>query len=480
MARLWAHIGLNPVLAFAGLGGRVNPLLFLVVFIAGVVLASLWPRRRGRVTAPPWFDRLRAEPVPDDAGAPAGGFVAILEVDRFATLRRDIGARLANRVLNHVADRVVAELDQCEIGRTGRTSVEFAFIAADLEAAREALARLVGRLTKRITVDDLTFDLSVLIGAAQASAETTREEVLDHAAAAVATAQATRQPVCFAEEVGEDESGLDDIALMRDLRRAIERNELRLHYQPKLRSRTNAIDSAEALLRWPHPTRGSVAIERLIRLAESTGAIRDLTEWVLAQAVRDQARLAASGHELTIYVNISGVLLPDADFAARARATVARAGGRIGFEVTETAVIQDPEGALANLRAFSAAGVKIAIDDYGSGLSSLSYLKQLPANELKIDQMFVSGLIDSHRDPLLVRSSIDLAHALDMEVTAEGVDDPLALSLLRVMGCDLIQGYLISPPIELDALRTFLSTFDPREHLSSPRLVVPDPGKLAG
>ena len=468
-------MGLNGALALMALAEPVDLFLLPAVFVAGAVLASLVPRRRGRPVAPPWFDRLRAEP-PDIAAGEGGGFVAILEVDRFATLRRDIGARLANRLLAHVAERVAADLDGCEIGRTGRTSIEFAFVAADLEAARTALTALVKRLTKRITIDELTFDLTVLIGAAQASADATREEVLDHAAAAIATAQATRQPVCFADEESEDESGLDDIALMRDLRRAIEQNELRLHYQPKLRSRTNAIDSAEALLRWPHPTRGTVAIERLIRLAESTGAIRDLTEWVLAKAVADQARLAASGHDLTIYVNISGVLLPDAEFAGRALATVTSARGRIGFEVTETAVIQDPEGALANLRAFSAAGIKIAIDDYGSGLSSLSYLKQLPANELKIDQMFVSGLIDSHRDPLLVRSSIDLAHALDMEVTAEGVDDPLALSLLRVMGCDMIQGYLISPPIELAALQTFLTNFDHREHLSTPRLVIPKAG----
>jgi EAL domain-containing protein (putative c-di-GMP-specific phosphodiesterase class I)/GGDEF domain-containing protein len=457
----------------------VDLLLFLVVFVAGASLARFRPRGRSQPVAPPWFDRLRAVPLPEGVLG-AGGFVAILEVDRFATLRRDIGARLANRVLAHVADRIAAELDGCEIGRTGRTSIEFAFVAADVEAARESLLFLVKQLTKRITIDDLTFDLNVLIGAAEANADATREEVLDHAAAAIATAQATRQSVCFADEEGEGGSELDDIALMRDLRRAIEQGELRLHYQPKLRSRTNAIDSAEALLRWSHPTRGPVAIERLIRLAESTGAIRDLTEWVVAQAVADQARLAASGHDLTVYVNISGVLLPDADFAERVLTMVARAKGRIGFEVTETAVIQDPEGALTNLRAFSAAGIKIAIDDYGSGLSSLSYLKQLPANELKIDQMFVSGLIDSHRDPLLVRSSIDLAHALDMEVTAEGVDDPLALSLLRVMGCDLIQGYLISPPIELSALQTFLTNFDHREHLSTPRLMIPDPAKLAG
>ena len=427
------------------------------------------------VAPPPrqaWFAPLRDDSADADG---RGGFVAILEVDRFATLRRDIGFRLANRVLGHVAERISRALAGAEIGRTGRTTVEFAFDAPDADAARRALEGLARSLSERIVVDDVTFDLGVLIGAAAAEPGVGREEVLDHAAAALAGAHATRRPVRFADEEAETEA-LDELALMRDLRRAIDGGELQLHYQPKLRSRTNKIDSGEALLRWTHPTRGPVAIEQVIRLAESTGAIRDLTEWVVARAVADQARLARAGHDLLVYVNISGVLLPDADFATRALATLKRARGRIGFEVTETAVIQDPDGALANLRRFSEAGIRIAIDDYGSGLSSLSYLKQLPASELKIDRMFVSGLIDSHRDPLLVRSSIDLAHALDMEVTAEGVDDPLALSLLRVMGCDLIQGYLISPPLGVDAFERFLSTFDHREHLSVPRLVVPDTG----
>lgn len=449
----------------------------LTAFVACAAFAA-WTRRTHRPDPNlRWFKPLRLDSA--DIVVPSGGFVAILEVDRFATLRRDIGFRLANNVLSHVAERVLNELDGCEVGRTGRTSVEFAFHAPDAEAARKALTRLAKALCERITVEGVTFDLSVLIGAAEAVAGVSREEVLDHAAAALATAGDKRQTVRFAEEGADDDQSSDEISLMRDLRRAIEEGELRLHYQPKLRSRTNTIDSVEALLRWPHPVHGQVTIERLIRLAESTGAIRDVTEWVVAQAVADQARLAAAGYDLTVYVNISGVLLPDADFARRVLRTVAVANGRIGFEVTETAVIQDPDGALANLRAFSEAGIKIAIDDYGSGLSSLSYLKQLPAHELKIDQMFVSGLIDSHRDPLLVRSSIDLAHALDMEVTAEGVDDPMALSLLRVMGCDLVQGYLISPPIELGELQRFLAGFD-GEHLDVPRLIIPEAGKAAG
>lgn len=447
----------------------------LALLAACAAWAAVTGRSRRRREAARWFGRMRAEPTPG-APVPDGRFVAILDVDRFASLRRDIGFRLANHVLAHVADRVAATLNCCEIGRIGRTSVEFAFDAPDPDTARAALIALVRSLSERMTLEGVTFELSVLVGAAEVGAGATREEVLDHAAAALAAAQVKRQPVRFADEDAGDDEGVDDVALMRDLRRAVEGGELQLHYQPKLRSRTGAIDSAEALLRWPHPERGPIPIERVIRLAESTGAIRDLTEWVLASAVRDQKRLARAGYDLTLYVNISGVLLPDEDFARRALRIVADAKGRIGFEVTETAVINDPDGALANLRAIAAAGVKIAIDDYGSGLSSLSYLKQLPAHELKIDQMFVSGLIESHRDPLLVRSSIDLAHALEMEVTAEGVDDPLALQLLRVMGCDLVQGYLISPPVELDELERFLADFNPEERLAPPKMVVQGAG----
>jgi diguanylate cyclase len=427
--------------------------------LLGLVAGRAW-RRRASVRGG-WFGALR--------GTAAPRFVAILEIHRFAGLRRDLGWRLANRVLAGLAERLMAELPGCEIGRTGRTTVEFAFRSPDAPAARAALERLADLLSEQV-VDGVALALPILIGAAAAAPGTAREEVLDHAAAALAAAKATHRMVCFADDVAPAEPELDEVGLLRDLRRARDNGELQLVYQPKLRARTDAIDSAEALLRWQHPTRGAVPIETAIRLAESTGAIRALTDWVLDRALADQRRLAAAGHDLKIHVNVSGVVLPDADWA---RATLARlegAGGRIGLEVTETALIADPDRALANLRAFAAAGVPIAIDDYGAGLSSLSYLKDLPAGELKIDRSFVSGLAETHRDPLLVRSTIDLAHALDMEVTAEGVDDPLALSLLRVMGCDLIQGYLIARPMPLDALLAFLSDFDADGLLTMPAL----------
>ena len=157
---------------------------------------------------------------------------------------------------------------------------------------------------------------------------------------------------------------------------------------------------------------------------------------------------------------MSALLLPDPDFAAWALSCVPAAQLRIGFEITETAVLGDPRRALANLSMFADAGIRLAIDDYGSGFSSLAYLQQLPVHEIKLDKMFVSGLTSRHRDPLLVRSSIDLAHALEMEVTAEGIETPEALALLQVMGCDRIQGYLIARPMPFAELIEFLDRGD--------------------
>lgn len=244
--------------------------------------------------------------------------------------------------------------------------------------------------------------------------------------------------------------------LADDLDHAIDRDEFFLAHQPKMRGRSGTIDAVETLVRWQHPVRGLIAPNDFIGLAEEHGQIRRLTEWVIRRAIVEQRELAAAGHALAFNVNISARLLADRGFADWALATVRDASGPIGFEITETAMIADPEGALRNIHLFVDAGIKIAIDDYGAGLSSLAYLKQLPATELKIDRLFISGLSSSHRDPLLVRSTIDLAHALDMEVTAEGVDSPAALALLKVMGCDIIQGFLIAKPMPLPALLTFL------------------------
>ena len=380
--------------------------------------------------------------------------IVIVEVERFASFRQMIGTAAADRVMQALRAHVEAELAPCSIGRIGRTSIEVALPFDDRDALDRKVAALGPVLLRRIDVNGTRLDPVIRIGAARRRARETDEELLDQAAAALESAREDRVPIRWAEDTDPRRHHVD-AALMSDLARAIEHGGLELHYQPKLDLKANRVTSVEALLRWPE--RGEPTdIGHVVALAERTGIIGDVTDWVLRRAVIDQARLASTARDVRIDVNISGVLLTEPSFFDRLHAAIGD-GARIGLEITETAVIAEPDAALANLRRCSAAGLHIAIDDYGSGLSSLSYLKQLPAQELKIDRLFISGLVNSHRDPLLVRSSIDLAHALEMEVTAEGVDDPMTLALLRIMGCDIAQGYLIAPPMPLAALATFVT-----------------------
>ncbi len=382
-------------------------------------------------------------------------FVAIVSLGRFGGLRRHVGSRVADEILKHLCERLYAQLPQMRLGRVGRTQIEILFPAGSMKEAEQLLDRARVELERPLRLDGQSFDLDVVIGFAPLDGGD--EAVIENAAIALARAQSGHAKIAaFNEQERRDVAAR--VQLLRDLHHAFDADQLFLCYQPKLTPRTGVIDAAEGLIRWRHPVHGMIPPTRFIGLAEETGAIGELTRRVVRQAVTDQAVLAAAGHKLSLHVNLSGRLVTDADFTAWLLDAVKDVEpGAIGLEITETAVIEDPEHALANLQAFSDAGLPIAIDDYGAGLSSLSYLKQLPATELKIDRMFISGLTTSHRDPLLVRSTIDLAHALEMEVTAEGVEDAATLALLRTMGCDRIQGFFISRPLPLDELHDLLT-----------------------
>nr|WP_295663250.1 EAL domain-containing protein [Polymorphobacter sp.] len=237
---------------------------------------------------------------------------------------------------------------------------------------------------------------------------------------------------------------------------ALKNGEIYLVYQPKLCLRRGVYDGVEALIRWQHPNLGEIDRGSVITIVEDSGQIHALTLWVLGQAIIDQRHLLKHGIDLRFHVNLSGKSLGNDAFIAEVSAVVKTASGIIGFEITETAFIDHPKAALLNFNRLAADGVRLSIDDYGSGHSSLAYLKELPADELKIDKLFVSGMTRSNRDPLIVRSTIDLAHALGMRVVAEGVESHATLALLRVMGCDVAQGYFISPALRLAQLEIFL------------------------
>ncbi len=255
--------------------------------------------------------------------------------------------------------------------------------------------------------------------------------------------------------------------LQAELPRALTNGEVYLVYQPKFDLRAGRYDGVETLLRWRHPGIGEVDRISMIESAEASGQIHALSLWILERVVDDQRALLARYGSLRFHVNISGKSLANDAFIDRACALVTSAAGAIGFEITETAFIANPPAALANLNRLAAAGVRLSIDDYGSGHSSLAYLKELPADELKIDKLFVSGMTSSNRDPLIVRSTIDLAHALGLRVVAEGVESRATLALLRVMGCDIAQGYYISQALPLGELERFFADADHLNRLNN-------------
>ncbi|MDO6414892.1 EAL domain-containing protein [Sphingomonas sp. BIUV-7] len=382
--------------------------------------------------------------------------LALIEIVRFEVLKRTVGYASATNLLLTVAEKV-SDLPGCISARGDRHYVEVMLACtpgADLRAELHAVA---GAISGPIDIGGYEFSLCVRMGAAEAHPYEDMAALFGRAESALARANEQHKLIAIA--LPEDESAFASrLTFMCGLQKAIREDELELHYQPKIRARSGKTAALEALVRWNHPTEGMIPPDRFIGLAEETGDITKLTEWVIRRAIADQGRLLKLGHKLPIDVNISGVMIADPNFAWDTLMLFTAVQGDIGFEITETAMIADPARALENLRTIADAGIKLAIDDYGSGFSSLAYLQQLPVSELKIDKIFISRLASGQRDPLLVRSTIELAHALEMEVTAEGVDSPEALALLQVMGCDMLQGFHLSRPLPFDRLVTYLES----------------------
>jgi EAL domain-containing protein (putative c-di-GMP-specific phosphodiesterase class I)/GGDEF domain-containing protein len=382
--------------------------------------------------------------------------LCLCEIANFTTLRRHLGRQRADRLVLDVATRVTELCPDVRVSSAGRAQIEFAFERDAPEHAAEDIDRIRQSFLRPVLLDGEAYALQMEFGVAAAPGSDSDDVRLAEAAES-ALEQSQREGKVVMLDLTRADLAFDKLTLMRELPRAIAAGEMFLQYQPKVHMRRQEIASAEALVRWQHPVRGLILPGDFISVAEEAGEISALTIWTLRKVIEDQQMLASVGHDITLFINIAGVLLTDAGFVTETCDILATTDAKIGFEITETSVIRDPESAIRHLQTFADKGVALAIDDYGAGLSSLAYLKQLPATELKIDKMFVTQLTSSNRDPLIVRSTIDLAHALEMEVTAEGVETPSALALLSVMGCDMVQGFLISRPIGIDALRQFLA-----------------------
>jgi EAL domain-containing protein (putative c-di-GMP-specific phosphodiesterase class I) len=245
------------------------------------------------------------------------------------------------------------------------------------------------------------------------------------------------------------------LGLLSELRRAVEEDELMLVFQPKILLRSGACDTAEALVRWRHPLRGIVTPDEFIPFAEQTGFIRSITTWVIRRALQQIVAWQAMGLTISLNVNVSTRDLTQQDLPVLVREALQLFGvapQRLCLEVTEGAIMEDPTRALAALEALHAMGVRLSIDDFGTGHSSLAYLKKLPMDELKIDRSFVMDIDENEDDDAIVRSTIDLAHNMGLSVVAEGVQSEAALQRLVALGCDEAQGYLFSRPLPAEEL----------------------------
>lgn len=367
------------------------------------------------------------------------------DVAELPVIRNLLGPETAAEILTGLARKARKLEALAEPPSIGLNSITLSFSATDGADTAKHITDSVAVLSEGVDAAGATFTCSVRATILADASDATQP-------ASPLTSPENRSPC-------EEDSPAFRMELLRGLQAGLANGEVTLAYQPKLDLRSGKICSAEALLRWARPGGQQVNIGELVTLCEQTGTIRELTLWTAAKAVADNEQFLAAGHSLLIFVNVSGSLLADKGFADDLLQLLSQTPARIGIEITETAVIADPETAISNLDRFAKAGIAIAIDDFGAGLASLEYLQRLPASELKIDRAFIAELSSSHRNPLITRATIDLAHALDMRVTAEGVDDELSMALLRIMGCDLAQGYLISRPLDplkfLDFLRNF-------------------------
>jgi EAL domain-containing protein (putative c-di-GMP-specific phosphodiesterase class I)/GGDEF domain-containing protein len=372
--------------------------------------------------------------------------VAVLVIDRFSHIRGAIGHELSQKLVAEVGARLM-QLGCVDIARLTTAALGLTLPCESEMQAYAYLDGLASAMRASFPLADALVDLTVTIGFTLSSSGENRPETLIERASIAVDQAGTNLCRIAAYDAAAYGDPARNLSLMSELMEAMGSEHFNLAYQPKFDLRRGLITGVEALSRWRHVTRGPLSPDLFVTMAEETGHIGEMTDWVLDKAMADQARFAAQGHVLDMSVNLSGRLLADDRFMQAALERMSERAGRLCLEITETAVIDNPERAKRNLEQLTEAGISISIDDYGSGLSSLAYLRDIRAQELKIDKAFVLRMDVTAKDALLVRSTVDMAHSLDLKVTAEGVETPATLALLTGMGCDMAQGYYIAKPM---------------------------------
>jgi diguanylate cyclase (GGDEF)-like protein len=386
----------------------------------------------------------------------------LIDLDRFKEVNDTLGHDQGDALLREVAGRLGQAIRRDDLlARLGGD--EFAVLLKDLPhrgAATELAGRLRDALGRPFLVSGVAIELDASVGVAlhpDHGADTTT--LLQRADVAMYDAKRSRAGIAV-YSAGRDPYSPERLALVGELRRAIERDELVLHFQPKIAVGSGEPRGVEALVRWQHPERGLLPPVEFLPLAERTGVIADVTRWVLDAALRQCRAWLDGGLRLPIAVNLSGADVLDARLPEVVAAALARwdvPGELLECEISEHTVLADPLRAVEGLGRLRAMGIRLSLDDFGRGQSSLAYLKRLPLDEIKIDRSFVRGMASDGSDAAIVRATIDLGRHLGLLVVAEGVETDEVLAGLADLRCDEAQGFGIGRPMPGEELAAWLA-----------------------
>jgi diguanylate cyclase len=391
------------------------------------------------------------------AGTEVGVALLLVDLDRFKEINDTFGHQCGDELLVQVGVRlsgVVSGMDS--VARLGGD--EFGVLLPDVQSVEDAVetaTTLRAALAAPFPVDGIHLDVEASVGVA-VSGQHGQDTVtlLQRADIAMYVAKDQSRGI-FVYDPAADQHSPAKLAVLGDLRRALDRSELVLHYQPKVSISTGDVVGAEALVRWHRPQHGLVMPNAFMPFAEHTGLIGPLTRYILNKALSQARAWCEQGRPLTVAVNLSARNLLDEhlpDQVAELLAAHDVAPELLVFEVTETAVVTEPLRAQQLLKRLSALGIRISIDDFGAGYTSLGQLKTLPVSELKIDRSFVTTMTEDSRNALIVQSVIDLGHNLGLSIVAEGVEDEQTFAALTALNCDIAQGYYIARPLTAEAL----------------------------
>lgn len=384
----------------------------------------------------------------------------IMDLDRFKEINNTLGHKNGDNILRQIGERLQEEIrDAYTIARLGGDEFAVLLLEADAEVAARTADKIIKRLREPFNLEGLSLDISCSIGITLYPGHGgDADTLIRRADMAMYTAKETESGYTIYSPQY-DQYSPNRLALMGELRCALEKDQLFLLYQPKIDLKNSQPIGVEALVRWQHPKLGVIQPDQFITLAEKTGMIKHLTLWVLKEALRQSRSWHQEGLEISVAINISMQNLKTPQLLDQIKGLLLTWGvspSRLRLEITESTIMADPERTMEILTQLTIMGIRFSIDDFGTGYSSLGYLKRLPVDEIKIDKSFVIGMIADESNAVIVHSIIDLAHNLGLKVVAEGVENQEILDRLISLGCDAAQGYLLSRPIPKEELTDWL------------------------